>query len=439
MNDPKSSEDACSLISRRKFLAGLGAAVTVAACGNQGISVYQRADTVSGAYQAPQALTATSMPTPPPGTAPRTDRTLVVIELGGGNDSMSTIVPLTSRYRDLRPTTAIDDPIRLDAEVGLHPALATVAQRYNDGQVAIVEGLGMPNPDLSHFVSMRRWWDGTVTPDHTGWLGRYLDAAVGYEQILAGISVGPGPSQAMLGTASYVVGISDTDGLASGFPWWVDDPRDFAGVWSGFAPAHIPVSELDPIRRAIATTAAAQNRLQRSLQPLQDALDAIEVNTYSIEGQLALAGALIASNVDPRVIYVHGNSDFDTHENQQYRHGELMGELDRGLNHLFTIVEAAGMQDRVVAMTASEFGRRPDDNDGGTDHGTASSHLVIGPRVVGGRYGEAPSLTKLDEDGNLIHTVDYRSLYASVLEGWLGAGHGDILRDEYETLPMFKA
>ncbi|MCP4965602.1 MAG: DUF1501 domain-containing protein [bacterium] len=439
MTERNPIEDACNLISRRKFLAGLGAAVTVAACSNQGISVYQQADTVSGAYQAPGALAPSSLPTPPRGTVPVTDRTLVVIELGGGNDSLSTIVPLNSRYRDLRPTTAIEDPIRLDGDVGLHPALTTVADRYSSGQVAIVEGLGIPNPDLSHFVSMRRWWDGTSTPDHTGWLGRYLDASVGYEHILAGISVGPGPSQALLGSASYVVGISDTNGLASGFPWWVDDPRDFAGVWSGFAPAHIPVSELDPVRKAIAATATAQNRLQRSLQPLQDALDAIEVDTYSIEGQLALAGALIASDVDPRVIYVHGNSDFDTHENQQYRHGELMGQLDRGLNHLFAIVEAAGMEDRVVAMTASEFGRRPEDNDGGTDHGTASSHLVIGPRVAGGRYGETPSLSKLDEDGNLVHTVDYRSLYASVLDGWLGAGHQDILHDQYETLPIFNA
>lgn len=439
MKTRKEIDDACNLVSRRKFLAGLGAAVTVAACSNQGISVYQQAETVSGAYQTPEAMAATNLATPPPGTVPVTDRTLVVIELGGGNDSLSTIVPLTSRYRDLRPTTAIDDPIRLDNEVGLHPALATVAERYNNGQVALVEGLGTPNPDLSHFVSMRRWWDGTATPDHTGWLGRYLDASVGYEQILAGISVGPGPSQALLGTASYVVGISDTNGLATGFPWWVDDPRDFAGVWSGFAPAHIPVGELDPIRRAISATAAAQTRLQRSLQPLEDALDAIQVDTYSIEGQLALAGALIASEVDPRVIYVHGNSDFDTHENQQYRHSELMGQLDRGLNHLFSIVEAAGMGDKVVAMTASEFGRRPEDNDGGTDHGTAGSHLVIGPRVAGGRYGEMPSLTKLDDGGNMIHTIDYRSLYASVLEGWMGAGHADILHAEYETLPLFRA
>ncbi len=433
------TKDNCNLITRRKFLAGLGAAVTVAACSNQGISVYQSADTVSGAYQAPGSTSTTTRAAMPPGTIPTTDRTLVVIELGGGNDTLSSVVPLSSRYRDLRPTTAIEDPITLDSEIGLHPELATLARMYDAGQVAIVEGLGMENPDLSHFVSMRRWWDGSDLPDHSGWLGRYLDASVGYEQILAGISVGPGPSQAMMGKASYVVGISDTSGLASGFPWWVDDPRDFAGVWSGFAPAHIPVAELDPVRRAIASTATAQNRLQRSLQPLQDTLDVLEVDTYSLEGQLALAGALIASDVEARVIYVHGNTDFDTHENQGWRHGELMGQLDRGLNHLFGIVAEAGKADRVVAMTTSEFGRRPEDNDGGTDHGTAGSHFVIGPKVIGGRYGEAPSLTRFDDGGNFIHTIDFRSLYASVLDGWMGAGHADILNAEYETLSMFRA
>jgi uncharacterized protein (DUF1501 family) len=430
--------DNCNPITRRRFLAGLGAAVTVAACSDKGISVYQTADTVSGAYQAPGTTTPTR-PTIPAGAVPTTDRTLVVIELGGGNDTLSTVVPLSSRYHDLRPTTAIENPIVLDSEIGLNPELSNLARMYEDGTVAIVEGLGMANPDLSHFVSMRRWWDGSETPDHSGWLGRYLDASVGYEQVLAGISIGPGPSQAMMGKASYVVGISNSYGLASDFPWWVDDPRDFAGVWSGFVPADVPLGELDPVRRAIANTAGAQLRLQDSLKPLQDTLEVLDVDGYSLEGQLALAGALIASDVDARVIYVHGNTDFDTHEDQTWRHTELMGQLDRGLGHLFSIVEEAGRTDRMVVMTTSEFGRRPEDNDGGTDHGTAGSHFVIGPKVIGGRYGEAPSLTRFDSDGNFVHTIDFRSLFATVLDGWMGVGHADILHQEYETLPMFRA
>ena len=434
--DEDAARMGCNLVSRRRFLVGLGAAVTVAACGMQGITVYQRNPSPGGSFALP-GTSATPRPALPPGSIPATDRTLVVVELGGGNDSLSTVVPLTSRYRDLRPTTAIADPIVLDSDIGLHPNLAGVAGLYRDGRVAVVQGLGIDKPDLSHFVSMRRWWDGTDKPDFTGWLGRYLDAAVGYEQVLGGISVGPAPSPAMLGSASYVVGIADASGLASGFPWWVDDARDFAGVWSGFAPASVPLERLDPIRRAIATTALAQRQLQQSLVPLERALDKLEAGTTSLEGQLALAAALIASDVGPRVIFVHGHTDFDTHEDQVGRHGEMMAQLDRGIGHFFRILEAAGRTDRAVLMTTSEFGRRAADNDGGTDHGTAASHLVIGAGVTGGRYGELPDLRRLDPDGNLVHTVDFRSLYASVLDGWLKAPSEEILHGSFERLPIF--
>jgi uncharacterized protein (DUF1501 family) len=432
------NQERCSLVTRRQFLAGLGSAVTVAACGGQGISVYQRAPSADASLLT-TSTAARPAPSMPAGSIPVTGRTLVVIELGGGNDSLSTVIPLTGRYRDLRPSTAIDDPIELDAEIGLHPELGTVAELFGAGQVAIVEGLGIETPDLSHFISMRRWWDGTDRPDHTGWLGRYLDASVGYDHVLAGISIGPGPSPSMLGNASFVVGISDAAGLASGFPWWVDDIRDFAGIWNGFAPAGVPMTELDPVTRAIATTAGAQMQLQRSLDPLGVALGQLEVDTYSLEGQLALAGALVASDVDAKVVYVHGNVDFDTHEGQPDRHGALMASLDRGLRHFFQIVEEAGVADDVVVMTTSEFGRRPQDNGGGTDHGTAGSHFVIGRQVRGGRFGESPSLERLDPDGNLIHTVDFRSLYAAVIDDWMEAGHGEILRGDFEVLPLFRA
>ncbi len=425
------------MVTRRQFLAGLGSAVTVAACGGQGINVYQRAPSADASLLT-TSTAARPAPTMPAGSVPLTGRTLVVIELGGGNDALSTVVPLTGRYRDLRPGTAIDDPIVLDAEIGLHPELRTVADRFRAGQVAIVEGLGIEAPDLSHFMSMRRWWDGTDSPDHTGWLGRYLDASVGYDHVLAGISIGPGPSPSMLGNASFVVGISDADGLGSGFPWWVDDIRDFAGIWNGFAPAGVPMTELDPITRAIATTATAQMSLQRSLDPLATTLGRMEVDTYSLEGQLALAGSLVASDVEAKVVYVHGNVDFDTHEGQRDRHGALLGALDRGLGHFFQIVEAAGVADDVVVMTTSEFGRRPQDNGGGTDHGTAGSHFVIGNGVRGGRYGESPSLERLDPDGNLIHTVDFRSLYAAVIDDWMEAGHSEILRGDFDVLPLFR-
>lgn len=421
-----------SLLRRRTFLAGLGATVTASAVAGTGVVVYRRRETTAGAS------------VPAAGSVPDVDRTLVVVELGGGNDGLATVVPLGAdhgRYRDLRPTLAVDDPIELDGGIGLHPALGTVAERYRAGTVAVVEGLGTEQPDLSHFVSMRRWWDGTEAPDGTGWLGRYLDAAVGFDDVLAGVSIGPGPSPATLGAGSFTVGISDTAGLASGMPWWVDDVRDFVGIWSEFAPADVGVSDLGPLHRAIAAAAQAETRLRHDLEPLAGplgALDAEGVEIGSLEGQLALAGALAASDVAPKVVYVHGAVDFDTHDDQLDRHSALMAELDRGLARLLTTVEEAGAGERVVVMTTSEFGRRAAENDGGTDHGTAGPQFLIGDAVAGGRYGEPPRLDRLDGDDNLVPTVDFRSLYASVLAGWFDAGPAELLGRDYELLPLFR-
>ncbi len=429
------NDDRCSLISRRQFLVGLGATVLTAACTSKTITVFeQTSSTTTG-------LAGTTSTTIPPGTFAPVERTLVVLELGGGNDAMSMVVPHgNSRYYDLRPSVRIDDPIDLDGEIGLHPNLGRLAARYGAGQVAVVEGVGIHDPDLSHFSSMRRWWDGTDRPDSTGWLGRYLDGSVGYEDLLAGITVGPGPSQAMLGSGSFVVNIADAGGLTTDIPWWIDDPDELFAAWAGFAPVDVPLSELSAVERAIRGTTAARQTLDAKLSPLRRTLEAGDDGDGDADGfakDLRVAAQLVASDSPPKVVYVHGYGDFDTHENQRAVHDRMMAELDAGIETFFSTLEAAGVADRAVLMTTSEFGRRPEDNDGGTDHGTASTQLVVGAAVNGGRYGEPPSLRRLDEDGNLIHTVDFRSTFATVLDGWLQAPHSEILRADFEVLPIF--
>ena len=426
------NDDRCPLISRRQFLVGLGATVLTAACTSKTITVFEQTSTTS-------SLAGTTSSTIPPGTFAPVDRTLVVLELGGGNDAMSMVIPHgNSRYYDLRPSVRIDDPIDLDGEIGLHPNLGRLAARYGAGQVAVVEGVGIHDPDLSHFSSMRRWWDGTDQPDSTGWLGRYLDGSVGYEDLLAGITVGPGPSQAMLGSGSFVVNIADARGLTTDIPWWIDDPDELFAAWSGFAPVDVPLSELSAVERAIRGTTAARAALDTKLSPLRRTLE--EGDDGEGDGfakDLRVAAQLVASDSPPKVVYVHGYGDFDTHENQRAVHDRMMAELDAGIETFFATLDAAGATDRAVLMTTSEFGRRPEDNDGGTDHGTASTQLIVGAAVNGGRYGEPPSLRRLDDDGNLVHTVDFRSSYATVLDGWLEAPHQEILRAEYEILPVF--
>ena len=203
----------------------------------------------------------------------------------------------------------------------------------------------------------------------------------------------------------------------------------------------MPVSELTPLQRAISGTVEARRELEAGLRPIREAVEEADAweDEYTFGGQLRLAAALITAGIGPKVVYVQGEGDFDTHENQREGHDQLMAGLDGGLGAFWSELERAGMSDRAVVMTASEFGRRPEDNDGGTDHGTASAHLIMGPGVAGGRYGEAPSWTRFDGEGNAIHTVDYRSLYATAVEGWLGAPHQEVLQGEYEVLPVFEA
>lgn len=417
------TDDSCTLITRRAFLTGLGATVALAACGGSNIVVLSPKERGAG---------------PPIGSLGRpTDRTLVVVEMGGGNDGLSMVVPHGSaRYHDLRRATRIENPIDLDGEIGFHPNLPGLADRYQAGDVAIIEGVGMPNPDLSHFTSMDRWWTGTTdSVSRAGWLGRYLDGTVGFEDPLAGIVIGPGPTPAMLGDGSFTVAISDASGLSPEVPEWIDDVDELMGMWKGFVPETPTAIDLSPVQRAIQASVEARDSLQLALGPGEPSTRRSRQNDLS--EQLALAAGLIASDIAPSVIYVHGFGDFDTHLEQTRRHGDLMAALDGALSSFFTSIEASGLGDRVTVVTASEFGRRAADNGGGTDHGTANAQLVIGAGVTGGRYGEPPSLTRLDSNSNLVHTVDYRSLYASVLDGWLDSDHTQILDGDFETLDLF--
>ena len=426
----------CASISRRRFLSALGASVAVAAAGGYGISVWGK-----------NPATAVPTTTLPAGAAagPSVARTLIVVEMGGGNDGLNMVVPhATSRYYDLRRGLAIEDPLDLDGEIGLHTELGFLAERYAAGQVAVVEGIGYPDPDLSHFSSMATWWSADPNAvSQTGWLGRYLDAAVDPDETLAGVSIGPGPTPALLADKAFVVSVQDMTGLAPIVPPWVDSTDELMSMWQGFAPAAFDGAVLlDQVRAAIDATVTATGDLSEILDESNVEDRAPEEGGRGgrrgdLSSFLSVAAALVTSPNPPRVIYVHGWGDFDTHEGQESRHGDMMTALNDGLSGFFAGIDAAGVSDDVVVMTTSEFGRRPAYNGSGTDHGTAGAHFIIGSGVAGGRHGEAPPLSSLDTRGNLIHTVDYRSVYATVLSGWLSADPTTILGADYDPLPLF--
>lgn len=416
----------CSIVSRRQFMKGLGATVTVAVVGGYSIATFARSDT---------AKTLAS-PVIPAETYPLLDgRTLVIVELGGGNDGLNTLIPHADpSYYDLRRTVAIQDPIDLDGTFGLHPELTFLAERFELGQVAAVMGVGYEDPSLSHFESMETWWTADKSDtDATGWLGRYLDGSVGPDNPLAGITIGSGPSQAMAGLAANQIAIQGRAGLNPNAPDWIDDVDELMSAWSGFAPAGGPdPGYLGIVQDVLATTVEARSELKVALGDVTDR------SGDNVVEQLSVAASLIASEANPSVIYIHGFGDYDTHNNQAGRHTQNLRQLNNGLQSFFEVIDGAGKTDDVTVMTTSEFGRRVRDNGSGTDHGTAGVQFLIGGGVSGGLYGAQPSLTQTTPGGNMVHEVDFRSVYATVAEQWLQADPAEVVGGSWEQLPLFK-
>lgn len=279
MTPHRSQLGACPTVTRRHFLASLGATVAVAAAGSYGISVWGR-----------DSARAAAGP-PPRGFELGPDRTLVVIEMGGGNDALNTVVPNgNDRYFDLRGNLAVADAIDLDGEVGLHPELGFLAAEFAAGRLAIVAGVGYPDPDLSHFASMSTWWSGSdAAVGGTGWLGRYLNGTTGMDRPLAGVTIGQGPSPAMRGDHSFAVTIQDVSGLTPAAPAWIDSRDELLAMWSGFAPAPFDqTTMLGIVRDAIASTVGAAS----NLNPL---LADVPAGGTELGDAMRIAAALIAS------------------------------------------------------------------------------------------------------------------------------------------------
>ena len=366
-------------------------------------------------------------------------RVLIVVQLKGGNDGLNTIVPYTNgTYYDLRGELAIPQSsvLPMNNEVGFHPNLAALAPMWDAGKFAVVEGVGYPTPNYSHFVSMDYW----ETADPTGgggegWLGKYLG-----ELDAATISAVPAMN---VGRAlppelqSNKVSISTVASLDN---YRFQEDRRFPDIADArFDALHglyaMPKGNPD-LDRLLG--GAFQAALDGSIA-VQEAHAAYTPAVTYPDSKLAQDMLLLAEAV-------HFNKDlkvghaaiggFDTHANQIAEHDALLLEFSEAVAAFWNDIEAHGHADEVVIMTWSEFGRRPTNNaSGGTDHGSAAPMFLLGNPVVGGMYGERPSLTDL-ERGNLKFTTDFRSVYATALEGWLGAPSDDILHGRFEQLPL---
>lgn len=392
------------------------------------------------------------------------DTILVVVQLAGGNDGLNTLVPYADDiYHKSRPRIGKKekDLIKLSDHVGLNSAMPYLGSLFKEGNLGIVQGVGYPNPNRSHFVSTSIWETGdTTNRSATGWLGRYFDNACTGSDPTIGISFNKTQPESFGALRNPGVCLNTPDLYR-----WIHGGGEKAQAEEFFANLNQPEAEMEgddaPVDGASIGMAGGGKvggiDGESNLSFLERvALDArvsskkileiaakhktnVKYDGTPVSRNLNLVARMIAGGMPTRVYYVsHGG--FDTHNQQVNSHDRLLGQLDGALKSFFADLKQQGNDKRVVLMTFSEFGRRVGENaSAGTDHGKASCLFVAGPAVKGGLHGKHPSLADLNQ-GDIQHTVDFRSVYGSILTDWLKAPSlKPILGKDYPKLPLIRA
>jgi uncharacterized protein (DUF1501 family) len=394
---------------------------------------------VSWGMTVPSFLSRTAAAARPADQPGAKDTILVVVQLTGGNDGLNTVIPFADEeYAKLRPT--LKQPAaqikKLNDHVGLHPAMNGLADLYQDHALCVVQGVGYPNPDQSHFRSMDIWqaagMGGTLTE---GWIGRALKRMPG-----AGtFHIADQNETAWLALAGAPVRVPSINSLedfqlrttaASG----ADKKAQRSIIESVAQPQSGQPDMLDFVKRTAVNTYDSSRRLQelgKNYQPK------FPYPNSSLANRLKLAAQLIDANLGARIFYVSIDG-FDTHANQQTNHANLLRQVSDAMTAFYKDMAARGHKDRILMMTFSEFGRRAKENGSkGTDHGSAAPMLLVGGKVKAGVVGEHPSLSKL-EIGNLQHHTDFRQVYASVLDKWLDVSSKEVLGAGFKPLDIIK-
>ena len=362
------------------------------------------------------------------------NRILVVLEMSGGNDGLNTLVPYADdAYYRHRPKIGIrpEKLRRIDERYGFNGGMAGFERLYKDGRMAIVHGCGYAQPSFSHFTSMAYWHTGAPNSgEEYGWVGRVADAI-------------DAPS-----TPNFIVNIDEVQSLAvrarDHVPVVFDDPEKFGrkGLYQT-RPLLDRAPDMDP------NASASQQYLLEVAKSAREASQLVRdawtgyktpVDYGIVPVQLPKIASLIAAGMPTRLYYTsYRHNAFDTHVQQSDLHQRLLTYVSDAVAGFLKDMERLGRADDVTVLVFSEFGRRvPENTSLGTDHGTANHMYVIGKPVKGGHYGQPPSLTELDEGDNLVFTTDFRRVYASVIDGWLGCRDTEqLLSGKFETFPVF--
>lgn len=367
--------------------------------------------------------------------ADQNDHVLVVVELSGGNDGLNTLIPFENPlYYKNRPTLGIakEQVVTLTEQLGLHSRMGAWGELFKEGQLAVVQGVGYPEPDRSHFRSMEIWHTASVekVAPPAGWLGAFLDTLPQeQEDRLPGLTLTGSLPQAMQAQRSVVPVVAQ---LASFNP--EANPGAKANLVRELSTAPGSEGTLEFMRKQARAVYRASERLKAAESKYQSQ---VEYPQTDLGNQLRQAAQIINADLGVRVLFA-SQGGYDTHSEQANSHGNLLEELSNSVSALLKDLTALNVARKVVVMVFSEFGRRVDENGSqGTDHGAASVMFLAGAPVQGGLVGDCPSLEQLG-DGDLIFNTDFRSVYATLLEGWLGCRAEDLLVGNFPRLPLLK-
>ncbi|VWB93212.1 PF07394 family protein [Burkholderia lata] len=404
-------------MNRRDFLTLTGAAAAA------GVSM----------WQAPAMAAAATGRQPAAGYA----NVLILVELKGGNDGLNTVVPYADPlYYQFRRSIGIkrEQVLQLDAHTGLHPSLAPLMPLWRDGQVAVVQGVGYPQPNLSHFRSIEIWDTASRSDQylHEGWLTRtFAQAPVPPGFAADGVVLGSAEMGPLSNGARAIALVNPAQFIRAAR---LAEPSSLRE--QNPALAHIIDVENDIVK------AADRLRPRGGMREFRTAFPAGAFGT-SVKTAMQVLAACEASGPgaqDGVAVLRLTLNGFDTHQNQPGQQAALLKQFAEGMSAMRGALIELGRWNQTLVMTYAEFGRRVRENQSnGTDHGTAAPHFVMGGRVAGGLYGAPPALGRLDGNGNLPVAVDFRQLYATVLGPWWGLDSTRVLQQRFDTLPLLKA
>ena len=373
-------------------------------------------------------------------TSTKKDPVLVVLQLSGGNDGLNTIIPYTNPlYNDNRPAVRVPDDqvLQINDEIGFNPAMAPMKRLYDDGKLAIIQGIGYPTPSRSHFRSMDIWH--TCEPEKVGdegWLGRMIaELDPTKENVLTGVNFGRGLPRAMVapGVPVASVGNLESYGVLTGIE--IEEQRTKA--LDVFSRVYSPMIGQGPVLDYFAHTGLDALKGADILSTAPESYSStVEYGSDSVAQYMRNIAQVHLANLGTRIMYTTAPyNSFDTHAGELANHTKLWTETSNAVADFYDDLKEHNATDNVVLLVFTEFGRRVHDNGSGTDHGAGGCAFVIGDAVKGGLYGEYPSLeeNKLVE-GDLAFNNDFRGLYSTLLEKWMGLDAKPIVNGSFEQM-----